>query len=90
MTSRQYGILIEFGMWILNVRERMRSQSVTWIVGCLRCCSRPQGQGGMGMGIGMPLIPQRTQQAIGQAAAQAAAQAAVSELKGAFRTSSKH
>jgi len=42
------------------------------------------------MGIGMPLIPQRMQQAIGQAAAQAAAQAAVSELKGAFRTSSKH
>jgi len=70
----------------------MRSQSVTWIVGCLRCCSRSQGQGGMGMGMGtgMPLIPQRMQQAIGQAAAQAAAQAAVSELKGAFRTSSKH
>jgi hypothetical protein len=44
----------------------------------------------MGMGIGMPLIPQRMQQAIGQAAAQAAAQAAVSELKDAFRTSSKH
>jgi hypothetical protein len=38
----------------------------------------------------MPLIPQRMQQAIGQAAAQAAAQAAVSELKGAFRTSTKH
>jgi len=90
MTSRQYGVLIELGMWILNVRERMRSQSVTWIVGCLRCCSRSQGQGGMGMGIGMPLIPQRMQQAIGQAAAQAAAQAAVNELKGAFRTSSKH
>jgi hypothetical protein len=44
----------------------------------------------MGMGIGMPLIPQRMQQAIGQAAAQAAAQAAVSELKGTFRSSSKH
>ncbi|XP_033609826.1 dynamin [Cryptotermes secundus] len=52
--------------------------------------SRSQGQGGMGMGIGMPLIPQRMQQAIGQAAAQAAAQAAVNELKGSFRTSSKH
>ena len=53
-------------------------------------CSRAQGQGIMGMGIGMPQIPQRMQQAIGQAAAQAAAQAAVSELKGAFRSASKH
>lgn len=44
----------------------------------------------MGMGIGMPPIPQRMQQAIGQAAAQAATQAAVNELKSAFRTSSKH
>ena len=82
--------MIELGMWTLNVSQRKRSQSVTWIVGCLRCCSRSQSQGGMGMGIGMPLMPQRMQQAIGQAAAQAAAQAAVSELKDAFRTSSKH
>ncbi|XP_069695356.1 dynamin isoform X5 [Periplaneta americana] len=52
--------------------------------------SRAQGQGLMGMGIGMPPIPQRMQQAIGQAAAQAATQAAVNELKSAFRTSSKH
>lgn len=70
--------------------QKKRNQSITWIVDCLRCCSRSQGQGGMGMGIGMPFIPQRAQQAIGQAAAQAAAQAAVSELKGAFRTSTKH
>lgn len=75
---------------IYTVNGRKRNQSVTWNVDCLRCCSRPQGQGGMGMGIGMPLIPQRMQQAIGQAAAQAAAQAAVSELKGSFRASSKH
>lgn len=77
-------------MWTFTVSQRNLRQSVTWIIDCLRSCSRPQGQGGMGMGIGMPLIPQRMQQAIGQAAAQAAAQAAVNELKGSFRTSSKH
>jgi len=90
VATRQNEMLIELGMWTLTVSQRKKSQSITWIVGCLRCCSRSQGQGGTGMGFGMPLIPQRMQQAIGQAAAQAAAQTAVNELKGAFRTSSKH